>query len=465
MSNHDLVPDSELVNLRWPTGSQAPSLANVVEEILNHHDLTINFDENLTGPDGLEVPSGLIKSMFEVYSADALRERSPLRIYKTSHYLAYLSLFARRQQKKVLQGVADGIFDDTQLAPERELIEAARMALTLNDFIDPKTLRELDSLVLLQWMSNVKRNLALRTRKNSKLKLDNNNAMVLNFYSAQQGVGKSTFVKWLADPFKDSATAGVATTLLDQRAIAATTQHTIVRLDELQMLRHSRKEFEEFKGLLTESKVKARPMYGNKLEPFRIYASFATTSNESLFNIIKDPTGHRRYWEYDVNSANWERKVEEREMWQAALGSSADVLWKRVDYRQPQIYLTEERRIQMRRIQKASQVLSFTEEFLKGEDGLNAVPGDYGVAFKDLYSVYRSFANKHDEKPVSREELTLVLKTHSFRPHIRISDSDSRRGVGLSAEGLRRFNSLVKELNVPTAQQIKIAPQFGGNTK
>jgi len=128
-----------------------------------------------------------------------------------------------------------------------------------------------------------------------------------------QGTGKSTFVKAMFSPLAELSVETNFRQIEDDRNIDLW-DHYILFLDE--MGHAARADIEAIKHAITATKLTRRPMRSNSKVSILQKGTFIGCSNKELEQLIKDPTGIRRFlalqfradadWDY-INAMNWTR--------------------------------------------------------------------------------------------------------------------------------------------------------------
>jgi hypothetical protein len=139
----------------------------------------------------------------------------------------------------------------------------------------------------------------------------------------RQGVGKSTFVHQMLEPVKEISLNVDFKMIADERNIEIWDSYVLF-LDEMGYA--SKTDVDSIKNIITASVLSRRPMRTNLKITVAQNATLIGGSNKKLPQLIKDPTGLRRFvglhfrhdpdWQI-MNSVDWER------------------LWKSVDFEGP----------------------------------------------------------------------------------------------------------------------------------
>jgi predicted P-loop ATPase len=107
-----------------------------------------------------------------------------------------------------------------------------------------------------------------------------------------QGTGKSTLLRKLADPWFSDATLNIG----DKDAILTMQSKWLIELGELSSL--GKAEVEQMKAFITQTTDRIRAPYGKRVEEFPRQCIFIGSTN--LDEYLKDDTGNRRFWPVKV---------------------------------------------------------------------------------------------------------------------------------------------------------------------
>lgn len=124
-------------------------------------------------------------------------------------------------------------------------------------------------------------------------------------FFGKQGGGKTTAIEKLLSPIKDLTLSFSPDEATDNRVKAAFGKNLVCFFDE--MANMARVEMEELKKLITAETLTYRPMHTNKSAVAQQKCSFIGGSNKSMAELIYDPTGMRRFYEFVcMDKANFE---------------------------------------------------------------------------------------------------------------------------------------------------------------
>lgn len=145
------------------------------------------------------------------------------------------------------------------------------------------------------------------------------------FYSRKQATGKTTLLEKLCSPFPYAySEGGKLHKLLDGKAFKAMVRdRVLVDFQELATpnhIRNARGEIDQgiiadIKSAITSKTVEERGMYTHENEREIQLATFASSSNIHIFDVLQDPGGMRRYWEYVLEPNN---NIEPKDKWERA---------------------------------------------------------------------------------------------------------------------------------------------------
>ena len=127
---------------------------------------------------------------------------------------------------------------------------------------------------------------------------DQNPMLVLE---GPQGIGKSTFAKWLCPDPKYHKESGIDPDNKDHRI--ATSEVWIWEVGELGSTT-KKADREALKSFLTTKTFTERAAYGKYNQPYRAMASFIGTVNDEN-GFLNDPTGSRRFWTIGIKSIDY----------------------------------------------------------------------------------------------------------------------------------------------------------------
>ncbi len=115
-------------------------------------------------------------------------------------------------------------------------------------------------------------------------------------FFGKQGGGKTTAIQKLLSPIEELTLTFNPDEATDSRVKASFGKNLACFFDE--MANMARVEMEELKKLITAETLTYRPMRTNKFAIVRQNCSFIGGSNKSMTELIYDPTGMRRFYEF-----------------------------------------------------------------------------------------------------------------------------------------------------------------------
>jgi hypothetical protein len=255
--------------------------------------------------------------------------------------------------------------------PERDRVAADLLRLAATCFDTTGTSPEFIGAVLKKFVWQVKRKLR-------GLPVTHHLMPVL---LGPQGIGKTTFVRRLIGPLEEAHAA------VDFRMLTAEQQieiwsTPILFIDEMGYA--SRTDADLIKNLITATTVSRRPMRTNSREVVPQLATFIGCSNKELSQLIRDPTGLRRFigllmradadWSL-INSLDW-----------AAVWKLVDV-----DSEDPMLPHLETMRAQQEEARERSRVEVWLDQFDLGASSSLGVWDDGVIKAMDLYGIFREF--------------------------------------------------------------------------
>jgi len=90
-------------------------------------------------------------------------------------------------------------------------------------------------------------------------------------------------------------------------------EKAIIAMDEMSPWLNNKTSNEQLKSFLSQKKFNIRVAYGKYNSEYYKIASIIGTSNHS--EIITDPTGSRRFWPFEIESADYLHKVDMAQLW------------------------------------------------------------------------------------------------------------------------------------------------------
>lgn len=123
--------------------------------------------------------------------------------------------------------------------------------------------------------------------------------------SGTQRCGKSTFVAKIVDTLPAFLTmTGNMNIIGDDRALYSTVNRYIINFDELDAA--TKQDATTIKRIITSSTESIRQLGSNKVQMLRNCMTCIGTTNGSIFSLINDVSGMRRYVELNISQIGWE---------------------------------------------------------------------------------------------------------------------------------------------------------------
>lgn len=172
--------------------------------------------------------------------------------------------------------------------------------------------------------------------------------------SKDQGGGKSTAVRNLYGPIEELALELKMPQAVDERSFTMFTNHLVGFFDE--MAGAEKVEIADFKRNVTSSTLTYRPMRTNAQVKIHNRCTFIGASNNSIFDIIKDTTGIRRFFPIDALTMLDQPTIKNMDYLS---------LWQGVDEKEPRGYfelVKEQIASKQAQLQMKDEVVLFVEE-------------------------------------------------------------------------------------------------------
>ena len=136
-------------------------------------------------------------------------------------------------------------------------------------------------------------------------------------YSKRQEIGKTTLLqKHFARDFQFAYNGNmVIADMLDQNGYTAKVRDTwLIDFQELVVggkgVKMDSDVYAKLKGVVTDPYCRSRGMYTHESKTERVWATMASSANVHIYDLIKDQTGMRRYWEFNFNPQGPEKPFE-----------------------------------------------------------------------------------------------------------------------------------------------------------
>lgn len=147
-------------------------------------------------------------------------------------------------------------------------------------------------------------------------------------WSAQQGTGKTTFVRAFLRPLRELATHPVALADVVDLRSGDIFRFPAVFVDDMSAIAASL--VADFKSMLTARELRRRVLGSSMSCPVRQRATFIGTSNRTIEHLIIDDTGHRRFAMIPFRNGD-AVKGGDRTIWDVVENTDYELLWRSVD--------------------------------------------------------------------------------------------------------------------------------------
>lgn len=222
--------------------------------------------------------------------------------------------------------------------------------------------------------------------------------------SPKQGGGKSTAVKMLVNALEEQSIELRVKQAVDERAYTLFSDYLIGFFDE--MAGADKVDSNDLKATLSADSLSYRPMRTNIQQKIKNNCSFIGTSNNDLYETIKDTTGIRRFF-----------PITAMQLLNHEIINSVDYvkLWKGVDENKPRGYL-EEAKALIDEKQAAIQMKDELRIFLEDNMLIPAEGETKKVNGKDLFLQYQKFMEESGVRyKLSRQTFYKKLLTNGIR--------------------------------------------------
>lgn len=247
--------------------------------------------------------------------------------------------------------------------------------------------RSVHVAVLSHWIWQVKRKLAGRAVQNH---------IMIVFYGAQ-GAGKSEAVEALLERV-DSVTLRIPfDDIVDSKTYNQLNKHAVCSVDELSGLRNT--DLTKLKALITADTLDQRIFHSQNMRRVFQRCSFVGSTNTPLNELIRDPTGMRRFYEIScLDRIDWD-----------ALNDQINThrIWNEIDEDRDEGYLVGDALAAVRREQAIATTKDLVALFLE-ENCLRSPIGDELATVhsgKAMFSEFLSWARDANiRNPGTRQE-------------------------------------------------------------
>lgn len=244
-------------------------------------------------------------------------------------------------------------------------------------------------------------------------------------FFGKQGGGKTTAIMKLLEPIKDATLQFNPDEATDSRAKATFANNLVCFFDE--MANMARVEMEELKKLITADSLTYRPLYSNAFASSKQRCTFIGGSNKSMTELIYDPTGMRRFYEFNcldtadfnvINSVNYD----------AVYGSIDSALERGyIEHLLPK--LAEH--------QQARQTEDEVQQFLREMLILGGTPKD--ILAQDLYQAFiswRAITGFHAKTPMAVNSFGMRLASFKLPKQVKRVNGGPKTVYSINASSL-----------------------------
>jgi Virulence-associated protein E len=147
-------------------------------------------------------------------------------------------------------------------------------------------------------------------------------------FSAEQGSGKTTFVRALLGPLRELASADALISDFADHRGGDIYGFPVVVIDDLEKL--SKDAVPVLKSLITSERISRRRLNTSQSVSMRQRATLIGTANRPIHELVDDDTGHRRFVMMPFRNGNV-AKGGEQGIWEIASSLNYELLWQSVD--------------------------------------------------------------------------------------------------------------------------------------
>lgn len=164
--------------------------------------------------------------------------------------------------------------------------------------------------------------------KRKQLGLPVSHHLMIIVYSAAQGSGKTTFVRRLAGPLKELASADVLISDFVDRRSGDVYGYPVVIIDDMEQITGAAVAY--LKSLLTSRATNRRKLFTSHATTTRQLATLIGTANRPVHELVDDDTGHRRFVMMPFRNGNV-AKGGDAAIWEVVNSLDYERLWLSVD--------------------------------------------------------------------------------------------------------------------------------------
>jgi len=264
--------------------------------------------------------------------------------------------------------------------------------------------------MLKHWLWQVKRYIHDRQVKSP---------IFINFFGEHQETGKTKLVKTLSSPLEDYTTDISLTDAADDRKSRAFSENYITIIDELKMGDMGVKELQHFnaalKSLLTSDVIHYRELGKHTINRDKRIFSAIGTSNKRISKILHDPTGMRRFYEFELDCVADRDATHERVG--GLLQFNMKFIWAGIDENKEDGYVSHANKYgrMLSEVQRSYRPKTVLDFFLEDPDNYNGIPVMSKDSIADKIINHESKALiENNIEPVFMMALFSELKTYAI---------------------------------------------------
>lgn len=294
-------------------------------------------------------------------------------------------------------------FDSTLEAKAEAIIDHILHIFRIQQY--PGAPADLNKQIFKQWLWQVKRYL---------MGEEVAEPLLINIMGKGQGTGKSYLLKQLSKPFDFFTVPANISHMVDDRESARWTDNYIVQLEEINLGTMDARNYSSAIAVLKDKLTSDKVMYRNlgKNSHTRGIRTFSAigSSNDNLYNLIVDPSGMRRFYEFvsllgdaskeSLTPADNQRILDIEEL-------PALDLWKGINEHIPKgyVYFGEDNYEAMRKVQSTYHKPSVLEVALRLMEDSQVVHKDNEeVNWSDIEKMKELFATVSVKTNINTEE-------------------------------------------------------------
>lgn len=267
---------------------------------------------------------------------------------------------------------------------------------------------ETDEKVFKHWLWQVKRKMnGLPVRHH-----------IMPILFGPQAAGKSKFIEAFLSPLprgmweEDFSLSSVN----DERKKFMFADRWVMVSSEMSGAKHA--EIEAFKAVITSNTVSWRVLGTNFSEEKPNICTFFGCSNRPLDQIIYDPTGIRRFYQFTTKPGGMDREVVNNFDYLS--------LWKSIDENNNEGYLTEDDVSQIKVINEKYRARTPVEVFLEDVEHTKN-EGDF-TSVQQLFDQFKLWQNSSNERTISKSQFSKLLRNAGFEQIVKKIDGKTFRG-------------------------------------